>query len=75
MRIFLQDSFMVAVVLCMVVVDVIVLIIGTSLPQTRFTPQRVPDREFPPYRNVSSGRRERERVEREMEGRRKEKTK
>ncbi|CAI8012822.1 Gamma-aminobutyric acid type B receptor subunit 2 [Geodia barretti] len=51
MRIFLQDSFMVAVVLCMVVVDVIVLIIGTSLPQTRFTPQRVPDREFPPYRN------------------------
>ena len=71
MRIFLQDSFMVAVVLCMVVVDVIVLIIGTSLPQTRFTPQRVPDREFPPYRNVSSGRRERERVEREMEGRRK----
>ena len=68
MRIFLQDSFMVAVVLCMVVVDVIVLIIGTSLPQTRFTPQRVPDREFPPYRNVSSGRRERECVcERERE--------
>jgi gamma-aminobutyric acid type B receptor len=50
-RIFLQDGFMVTVVLCMVVVDVIVLIIGTSLPQTRFTPQRVPDREFPPYRN------------------------
>ena len=51
---FLQDGFMVAVVLCMVVVDVIVLIIGTALPQTRFTPQRVPDREFPLYRNVST---------------------
>ena len=52
MRKFLQDGYMVALVLCMVVVDVIVLIIGTSLPETRFTPKRVPDREFSPYRNV-----------------------
>ena len=49
---FLQDRHMVILVLCLLVVDVIVLIIGTSIPNTRFTPQRVVDDEFSSYRNV-----------------------
>jgi hypothetical protein len=43
---------MVILVLCLLVVDVIVLIIGTSIPNTRFTPQRVVDDEFSSYRNT-----------------------
>ena len=37
----------------LVVGDVLVVVVGTSVPAARFTPEKVEDKEFPPTRNVS----------------------
>ena len=36
----------------MAIVDIIIITTGVSIPVSRFVPERVPDQEFPPYRNV-----------------------
>ena len=38
----------------LVVVDVLVLIVGTAVPSSRFVSEEVEDKEFPPTRNVHS---------------------
>jgi len=36
----------------LVVVDVVVLVVGTAVPSSRFEPEEVEDKEFPPTINV-----------------------
>ena len=43
---------MIILILSLVVVDVIVLVVATSIPSTRFYSERVLDKEFSAYRNV-----------------------
>ena len=44
---------MMVVILGLVVVDVVVLVCSMAIPAARFQAQLVPDKEFPPYRDVS----------------------
>lgn len=52
LRKFLRDWHMIILILSLVVVDVIILVIATSISSTRFYPQQVRDKEFSSYRNV-----------------------
>ena len=51
---FLHDWNLMFFIGGLVVVDVLVLIVGTAVPSSRFVSEEVEDKEFPPTRNVHS---------------------